>query len=292
METLLPAILKERWRAVEQGQSSEEQYLREKELLLTEYRIIWSAALSLEPDLALSQSLLRELGNYLECKDVNELEKRCRAGASSVEEEWARGVVAGSRESIERFYDQSQAYLFDLVWWHTLAEEDSPLAYVLALRFAQAHQCASYLDFGSGISSGTILFARHGFEGVSADISSSLLRFSQWRFDRRGLNAEAIDLKERPLPGERFDFVTAMDVWEHLTDPEAAADQVAKSLRAGGYLFGRFALEPDDQRPQHIVHDFGRVFQRLRTLGFKQVWEDDWLWGHRAFQKQRVTAHP
>jgi SAM-dependent methyltransferase len=282
---LLPAMLKRRWRAVEEGRSSKEQYLHEMELCLAEYRGIWSKALGMRNELTLTQNLLGELGTFLESDDMGELERHCRSGAQLVQDEWIQAVDGLSRESIERFYDQSKAYLYDLVWWHTLADDDGPLAYVLALRFAQEHQCSSYLDFGSGISSGSILFANHGFEAVSADISSSRLRFSRWRFERRGLGVEVVDLKEQPLPGKRYDFITAMDVWEHLADPVGAVDRIVEALRPGGYLFGRFALEPGDQRPQHIVHDFGPVLHRLEVLGLAQVWEDDWLWGHRAFQK-------
>ncbi len=53
----------------------------------------------------------------------------------------------------------------------------------------------------------------------------------------------------------------------------------------GGFLYGRFACREDDERPQHIVHDFEPAFERLRALGFSLVWEDEWLWGHQVFQK-------
>ena len=55
-----------------------------------------------------------------------------------------------------------------------LGEDLSPLAYVLALRFAQQHGCQSYLDFGAGVGSGGLLFARHGLQTTLADISSLL----------------------------------------------------------------------------------------------------------------------
>jgi hypothetical protein len=31
--------------------------------------------------------------------------------------------------------------LYELMWWHTLNEDASPLAYVTALRFAQQREC-------------------------------------------------------------------------------------------------------------------------------------------------------
>lgn len=95
----------------------------------------------------------------------------------------------------------------------------------------------------------------------------------------------AIDLKQLNMPKESFDLITAMDGFEHLRDPEGATDRTAAALKSGGLLYGRFAREPDDSRPQHIVADFEPVFRRLRALGFKQIWEDDWVWDHQVFQK-------
>ena len=112
----------------------------------------------------------------------------------------AREGYPGDRQSIEQFYDTSQATIYELMWWHTLGDDNSPLAYVTALHFAQQHGCQRYLDFGAGVGAGGILFARHGLEVTLADISSTLLGFSQWRLDRRGLAATYIDLKVGRLP--------------------------------------------------------------------------------------------
>jgi 2-polyprenyl-3-methyl-5-hydroxy-6-metoxy-1,4-benzoquinol methylase len=157
---------------------------------------------------------------------------------------------------------------------------------VLALDFARQRQSGRrYLDFGAGVGAGGLLFARHGFHVSHADISSTLLRFSQWRMERRGLSAEFVDLKDASLPPDAFDVITAMDVFEHLPDPVKAVDQLAIALKPGGFLFGRFAAEHDEDRPQHIVFDFDPVLERLTSWGFRQVWRDEWLWGHQAFQK-------
>ena len=76
-----------------------------------------------------------------------------------------------------------------------------------------------------------------------------------------------------------------MDVFEHLVDPVKTVNELSEALRPGGFLFGRFHAEIDEDRPQHIVQDFGPVFARLSDLGFVQVWQDEWLWGHQVFQK-------
>ena len=61
--------------------------------------------------------------------------------------------------------------------------------------------------------------------------------------------------------------------------------RIADALRPSGVIFGRFHVDPDDERGLHIIHDFEPCFERLKELGFVQIWEDDWLWGHLAFQK-------
>ncbi len=290
MDRLLPDKLKDLWQTVEEKRSTNEQYEVERQRLLNACRDLWREALVLDSGAALRDSLLRELGEFVRCSDMAEVQRRCGISWKSVEDEWHERVdPSPGAGAIEQFYNRSEAYLYNLIWWHTLLEDDTPLAYVTALEFAEHHRCRRYLDFGAGISSGGILFARHGFDVASADISSSLLEFSAWRFTRRGIPALLIDLKAGAMPAESFDLITAMDVFEHLSDPAGAIDEIERALAPGGFLYGRFALEDDDLRPQHIVRDFEPVFRRLGALGFVRVWEDEWLWGHQVFQKQGVA---
>ena len=285
-DRLLPDALSDLWQTVDEKHFTSDQFYAEQQRLLDLHRDLWREALLMDGCANLRQSLLRELGLYVGCNDLAEVERRCGIAWKSVEDEWHKRVdhSPGAR-AVEQFYDQTEAYLYNLTWWHTLVEDDTPLAYVVALQFARQRGCRRYLDFGAGISSGGILFARHGFEVASADISSSLLKFSDWRFAQRGIAALSVDLKVRDMPQECFDLITAMDVFEHLVDGAAAIDQIARALAPGGYLYGRFAAEEDDERPQHIAHDFEPVFQRLNALGFQMVWEDAWLWGHQVYQK-------
>ena len=231
------------------------------------------------------QSLLTELGLYTRCSDLAEIERLCTQAVAMLKQEWQATVTSDEPQSIERFYDESRTTMYELMWWHSLRDDASPLAYVTALHFAQQRGCRRYLDFGAGVGSGGILFARHGFDVTLADISSTLLQFTSWRLGRRRLPAAYVDLKTSPLTPHAVDFVTAMDVFEHLVDPVSTVEQLSEALTPGGLLFARLAAEPDVDRPQHIVQDFEPTFERLRSLGFTEVWRDAWLWGHRAFQK-------
>lgn len=286
VEKLLPDLLKDLWKSVENNHMTRSEFGAEQERLIDGYRAIWTQALLLGTWTDLRESLLAELIQYSGCGDQEEIQQRCAQALSDVRSEWKAMVSGPSRESIEQFYHESQAMLYELMWWHTLCEDLSPLAYVVALRFAQGHGCQRFLDFGAGVCSGPILFARDRFDVSVADISSPMLDFGRWRFDLRKLNARFIDLKAESLPADTFDFVAAMDVFEHLVDPVGAADDLWRALNSGGFLFGRFHADVDEERPHHIVQDFGPTLRHLHELGFVEVWKDEWLWGHQVFQKQ------
>jgi SAM-dependent methyltransferase len=282
---LLPDKLKELWQSVEQQELSTEEFNLTQERWLAEYRKIWSGALLLEGHQDLQESLLYELGLYVNCEDSAEIQLRCRGAVEDLADEWREKVNPRDPKSVERFYNETQGEIYELMWWHTLPEDISPLSYVTALDFAVREGCHSCLDFGAGVGSGSIVFARHGLKVGLADISSPLLAFSQWRFQLRRVAGEFFDLKTRGLPRESFDMVTAMDVFEHLADPVEAVERLSNVLKPGGFLFGRFRAEPNEDRPLHVVQDFEPSFTRLRELGFVEVWQDQWLWGHQVFQK-------
>ena len=285
MEKLLPDRLKDLWKMVEEGRMTVEEFDAEQKRLLSECCRAWEEALLLDGRENLEESLLREVGEYLQCGDAAEVKRKCLQALTDVKGEWDGRVDSGSRDSVEDFYNRSRAMIFELMWWHTLAEDQSPLAYVVAAEFAGREGCRNSLDFGCGVGSGSIVFARRGMAVTLADISSPMLEFSGWRFGIRKLPSSRVDLKTTGLPDAAFDMVTAMDVFEHLVDPVSTVDQIAKSMVPGGFLFGRFHAEPDADRPHHIIHDFGPTLERLHQLGFVEVWRDEWLWGHQVFRK-------
>jgi len=285
MEKLLPDRLKDAWKAVEAQAMTAAEFDERRREWLDEYLQIWRAALLLGDRRDLPASLVAEIALF-SGESPEEVERRCRRAVAAIADEWNNEVSSSDRESVERYYDRSEGYIYDLMWWHALRDDDSPLGYVTALDFARQHHCSKYLDFGSGVGAGALVFANEGFSVSLADISSTLLNFSRWRLTRRGVAAQFIDLKTSRLPSDAFDIISAMDVFEHLVDPVDALNELHRSLIPGGYLFGRFAAEEDATHPQHIVLDFAPTMKRMSELGFMEVWRDDWLWGHQVFQRQ------
>lgn len=282
---LLPDRLRELWERVEAGEVTRRDFVARQRQWTSEYAAIWEDALTLPDSNGLCDSICAELVSLGESADSEETERRCREAVSRMRDLWHETVRSGSEEEIREYYDKNRDYIFELMWWHTLAEDDSPLAYVCALLLAGKNNCSRVLDFGAGVGSGGLLFARHGFKITLADISSTLLDFSERRLRGRGVAALYIDLKSNSLPESEFDFITAMDVFEHIVAPEQLVDQLADALQPGGILFGRFHAQPDAERPSHVTCDFKPTFQRLSELGFQECWRDSWLWGHQAFQK-------
>lgn len=284
---LLPARLKTLWNETGQSLDKDACYARQQQWI-GEYAAVWAEALRLPDEDNLKLSLCRELGHLENCRDLAEVERRCRNAMLQMKKDWEDTVSDGDAGSVVEYYDRSAHYAYELMWWHTLEEDQSPLAYVCALHLAVQNGCTSALDFGAGVGAGALLFARQGMTVALADISSTLLDFARRRLEARQVEATYIDLKTDPLPAGAYDFITAMDVFEHIAEPEKTVDVLAAALCPGGILFGRFSAEPDDDRPSHIAQDFTATFQRLADLGFEPCWEDDWLWGHQAFRKKEL----
>jgi 2-polyprenyl-3-methyl-5-hydroxy-6-metoxy-1,4-benzoquinol methylase len=284
-EKPLTTQLREVWARADTQEITREAAMAEQERLLDGYRQIWTRALLLNGESDLTRSILTEIASCRGTEDLISVQRHCQEAVQSLKHAWQEKVRTVEASDVERFYDQTTLFIDELMWWHTLNEDDTPLAYVVALKFAAARGVRDILDFGSGVGSGGLLFAKHGFAVTLADISSVLLDFCEWRFTQRGLAARFIDLKAQSIPKQSFDFITAMDVFEHLTDPVDAVDILSDALKQGGYIFGRFAAESDPDRPMHIVQDFQPVFARFEERGLREVWRDDWLWGHQVFQK-------
>jgi len=123
MEKMLPDKLKDLWQRVEHHELTYEEFNIEQERLLTEYRNIWKRCLCLESLQDLQESLLYELSLYLECQDLSEIQQRCIRAVETLKHDWNAKVDGTDRQSIERFYDEGQTIIYELMWWHSLIED-------------------------------------------------------------------------------------------------------------------------------------------------------------------------
>lgn len=237
----------------------------------------WREALLLPGETDLVESGVRELAEYFGVSR-EEAMRDCRNALGDSKREW-ESASRQTPDQVVDFYRRTRSYLFEHVWWHaTDLGENS--ANVEILNYASRRGARAYLDFGSGVGSNAILFARRGFAVALADVSETMLDFARWRLERRGLAAQFINLNLRPLPRDRFDLVTAVDVCEHLTDPQAVFRRIAESLKIGGAFVFNQRLGEDAERPMHILTTAAPILRSIRRNGLRKT-----AWGATALRK-------
>ncbi|QQS49218.1 MAG: methyltransferase domain-containing protein [Acidobacteriota bacterium] len=228
----------------------------------------WREALLLPGEGDLVSSGVGELAAYFGL-DREETERTCLSSLADSKREWESSPRRTPGQIID-FYRRTRSYLFEHVWWHATDEEENA-SNVAILDYARRSGAKSCLDFGSGVGANAILFARAGFEVTLADVSTTMLEFAGWRLARRGLEARLVDLNQSSLPEGEFEFVTAVDVLEHVADPGATLRRIARSMRHGGRLVFNYRAGVDPERPMHILPHAGHVLGNLRRAGFRDI---------------------
>ncbi|MFN0110847.1 MAG: class I SAM-dependent methyltransferase [Blastocatellia bacterium] len=228
----------------------------------------WREALLLPDETDLIESSLRELAEFYGISREQAL-RQCESALADSKREW-ESAQRNTSDQIKNFYRSTRSYVFEHVWWHATDVATNAVNLEL-LNYAQSLNAKRYLDFGSGVGSNAILFAQQGFQVTLADISPAMLEFASWRLRRRGIEAELIDLNQSQLADNYFDFVTAVDVFEHLPEPEKELRQINRTMRVGGELVFNCQVGEDDDRPMHVLKSDRQVQQALRGCGFRQV---------------------
>lgn len=205
-------------------------------------------------------------------------------------EEWReRRVEASDASAVAEFYNGSETELFDLLDWHaTDAANHRALVCADLLTKHRAengvprrgHRVDEHprvLDYGSGVGTTGIVFARAGYDVTLADVAEPLLSFAAWRFELRGLPVAAVDLKREPVPRGCYDAVVCFDVLEHIPRPLPVVRRLRNALAPRGLLFLFAPFGEDPLRPMHVVHD-DRVLDWFRALGLRRRDDmEDWF---------------
>jgi SAM-dependent methyltransferase len=127
---------------------------------------------------------------------------------------------------------------------------------------------------GDGLTAGVWLHANAG-QYIGVDISREAVQLSR----ARGLDARQInDVTQLPFGDREFDLAVAIEVLEHLLEPQRAAEEIARCLRPGGVLIGQVP---------NVVHWRHRVRFALRgrfdPMGDRLSAEEPWRDPHIRF---------
>jgi hypothetical protein len=108
-QSLEPNQLGALWELVEMGQLTPEEFQTRREELLGRYRATWTEALLLKGRSDLHESLLAEVALYFGETDLLHTRQRCRVAGEAIRDRWNEDVAPERRESVEHFYDESEA---------------------------------------------------------------------------------------------------------------------------------------------------------------------------------------
>ncbi|PQO46591.1 class I SAM-dependent methyltransferase [Blastopirellula marina] len=157
------------------------------------------------------------------------------------------------RHSYRRIYKSSQVPK----WKHT-----ARAAMIASQRaeklVANVLKGASVLDIGTG--SGELLYVgkKLGYQMQGLEVDESYAQFGRANYGARIWNTS---LREAELAPESFDAITTFHVLEHLADPLAAMQKMARALKVGGVVLLEVPnVESLDSRfsqkwhPGHLFH--------------------------------------
>ncbi len=160
-------------------------------------------------------------------------------------------------------------------WWHVSRRR---LVRRLFERFAAPHMHAeTYLDVGCGAGPTLREFAPRFERAAGLDFSGAALGYAKPRVDCSLLQADAQAI---PVPDGTADFVTCLDIVEHVRDDLAVIREVFRVCKPGGYaVFSVPALDFLWSEHDEAVHHLRRY--SLPSLRAKME--------HTGFEVVRVT---
>ena len=214
-------------------------------------------------------SVLDDLSTYFRVDAEEALFRATHSFDESVAEWKARPRATAA--DITDFYVNLRSWSFGQVWYAYLQAEGyaTPVAAIIA-RDMEGSTPGSLLDFGSGCGAGAMMFALLGHAVTLADISTPLLSFAKFRFERRGLAATFIDLNTQSLPDTAFEVVAAIQTLAHVPDLRVTGHELHGALRAGGLLYADIDVHEREEGDSRLYADDLRPRRTLRATGFAE----------------------
>ncbi|MBO9666015.1 MAG: 3-demethylubiquinone-9 3-O-methyltransferase [Bdellovibrio sp.] len=119
----------------------------------------------------------------------------------------------------------------------TRVETKAQMPWILAEIRKYIGYKAEILDVGSGAGFFSNEAARAGHKVTGLDISTVSLKVAELMDKTQTVRYVEGDAYKMPFPKESFDVVVAMDLFEHVSDPEKIMMEMSRVLRPGGLLF-------------------------------------------------------
>lgn len=219
---------------------------------------------------------IQELRRFLKL-DAEECYQRCMHGALNMCKSWQDKFGKNTEESkiaeeaILDFYVNTDLYLYDLTWYwsHNRHSRESVLNTMTAK--APSGSEVKILDFGCGIGDYGLWYAQENQKAKVDfyDINKQNIAYVKHRINIREVQnliekGSCAMIDKLPDEDEKYDVIIALDVLEHIKNPEKTAEKMRRLLKRNGVLIGIVSPKSVFQ-PQHVSElDLG-------TCGFLQT---------------------
>ena len=170
------------------------------------------------------------------------IQKKCENAAVELAWAWEK-----YKTDPLKYYRKSDLYVFDLAFYQTLQTQRGTLDWYR--NKIKEYQWKSMLDYGGGIGEWTLIPAEMGIESSYLDMKNSkTLKYAEWRFAL--YNIHPTILFDGQKLEKHYDFIVAMDVFEHIENPEPIIQDVCAHTN---YIFANPEEIPYNFiYPQHI----------------------------------------
>jgi SAM-dependent methyltransferase len=222
----------------------------------------------------LKTNLLSELRSYLRIQGESDedLYRKCQDAGRTIFDEWRRlKIDPKDKKAVTQFYLDTTLYCYELIGLEidvTEPRQEQLQTFVKVLKESKKlYGC----DYGSGVGTLGIYFNKNGIHCDFADVSETNLKFIAERLKARQIRGpKLIALLEEELPENHYDFITAFDVIEHVTDPVEVVQHLSTRLKTGGFLIFNLLYHNEEGTP-HLLQDPNLIRKNIRSFGFKKV---------------------
>lgn len=164
------------------------------------------------------------------------------------------------------YYRETDLYIYALSGYQQMLSEKNFQTWLAeSIRY---YGWKTMLDYGGGIGEATIVACHNGVETDYQDVENSKTwDYAKWRFQKHGVNPKM--LKEGTPIKKEYDVIVAMDVLEHLENPNEVIKEMADSTN-------RLICNPDlilynEKYPEHISKvDISPYFEQVYNYLYRR----------------------
>ena len=193
--------------------------------------------------------------------DRNEIEKKISEMENTLHKIW-NNRNPQTYIDILNFYQTEELAFYNVIQFNTWSNAQKP-----SISFKK-FPIKTALDFGCGGGTTALYLAEQGYEVDICDVNSKLVEFTKFRLNKNGYQCNIIPLdKFKPLT-KNYDFITTIDVLEHVLNP---LELIIHFRKHSKYWYST-ALKPS-QISQHLcLWDNEKIIDIIKSIGWNPIW--------------------